>query len=79
MGAFGSGKFEDSNWASEKGNFGKNERGGAVGEDGTKDRIAFCTAELEPGECAEKIDSAQDDEESGAELDSETKDVVHLE
>lgn len=78
MRAFGAGIFQDRDWASHEGDFGEGEGGDSVGEELAEKGVAFGSAEIEPGNRAEKVDGAEDDEQGGAEVNFLVEDRCHL-
>lgn len=78
MRAFGTGIFEDCDWASHEGDFGEGKGGDSVGKELAENGVAFGSTEVEPGNRAEKIDGAEDDEQGGAEVDLLIEDFCHL-
>ncbi len=57
---FSSSVFEDCDWASEECDFGKSKGCDTVIKDAIEDGVAFTTTEIEPCDCAEEVDSAED-------------------
>lgn len=71
-----SGVFKDGDWSGEEGDFGEGERGDSVIEDGIEEGVAFTSAEIKPGNGAEQVDSAEDGEQNGAEVDFGIEDAA---